>query len=57
VWPSVDAACDAVVRVASRVVPDAQAAATLDVRYEAFQRLYGALKDVTAERAREDSNL
>jgi xylulokinase len=57
VWPSVDAACDAVVRVAGRVVPDTEATATLGVRYEAFQGLYGALKEVAAERAREDSNL
>jgi xylulokinase len=51
VWPSVDAACDAVVRVAGRVEPDPQAAATLHVRYEAFRALYGALKDVTRPRA------
>jgi xylulokinase len=49
VWPSVDAACDAVVRVADRVEPDPQATATLAVRYEAFRALYGALKDVTRE--------
>ncbi len=45
-WPSVDAACDAVVRVADRVVPDAEAAATLDARYEVFRTLYGAVKGV-----------
>jgi xylulokinase len=49
VWSSVDAACDAVVRVADRVQPDPRAAATLRVRYEAFQALYGALKDVTRQ--------
>jgi xylulokinase len=49
VWPSVDAACDAVVRVADRVEPDPQAAATLRVRYEAFRALYGALKDVARQ--------
>jgi xylulokinase len=43
VWPSVDAACDAVVRVAERVEPDPQATATLSERYEAFRRLYGLL--------------
>jgi xylulokinase len=43
VWPSVDAACDAVVRVADRIEPDPQATATLNERYEAFGRLYGAL--------------
>lgn len=42
-WPSVDAACDAVVRVAGRVVPDPETAAMFDGRYEAFRALYGAL--------------
>jgi xylulokinase len=46
VWPSVDAACDTVVRVADRVAPTPEAAAALDGRYEAFRALYGALKAV-----------
>ncbi|MFL5896146.1 MAG: FGGY-family carbohydrate kinase, partial [Thermoleophilaceae bacterium] len=46
-WPSVDEACETVVRVAERVAPDPEAAATLDARYAAFRSLYGALKDVT----------
>jgi xylulokinase len=46
-WPSVDAACDAVVRVAARVEPDAEAVRVLDRRYRAFRALYGALKGIT----------
>jgi xylulokinase len=46
VWPSVDAACDEAVRVAARVAPDPVAAQLLDLRYQAFRRLYGALKGV-----------
>jgi xylulokinase len=48
VWPSVDAACDSVVRVAARVAPEPGAAAILDKRYDAFQALYGALRGVEA---------
>ena len=44
VWPSVDAACEATVRVAGRVAPDAQAAAALEARYAVFRGLYGVLK-------------
>jgi xylulokinase len=43
VWPSVDEASDAVVRVARRVAPEARARAVLDARYGAFKSLYGAL--------------
>jgi xylulokinase len=46
VWPSVDAACDAVVRVAETVAPDPGAAAALESRYGAFRGLYGALKNL-----------
>jgi xylulokinase len=44
VWPSVEEACDAAVRVAEHVEPDPDAATLLDSRYQAFRRLYGALK-------------
>jgi xylulokinase len=43
VWSSVDAACDAVVRVAGRLQPKPDAAATLDVQYDRFRALYGSL--------------
>jgi xylulokinase len=57
VWPTVDAACDAVVRVEHRVAPDAGATMTLDARYTAFRALYGALREVSGGRdlARDDS--
>jgi xylulokinase len=48
VWPSVDAACDAVVRVASTVTPDPEASALLDDRYAAFRSLYDALGSVSS---------
>jgi len=46
VWPSVDAACDAVVRTKDVTAPDAAAVAVLDRRYAEFQRVYPALRSV-----------
>jgi xylulokinase len=43
VWPSVDAACDQAVRMTARVTPDPETAKLLDLRYNEFRRLYGAL--------------
>jgi xylulokinase len=45
-WPSVDAACDEVVRVAMRVNPEPAAAGLLKKRYEAFRALYPAMRVV-----------
>jgi xylulokinase len=45
-WPSVDAACDAVVRTRERVVPDAAAAKVLDQNYQAYRKLYPALRSI-----------
>lgn len=45
-WPSVDAACDAVIRIASRVEPDAAAAQRMQGRYQEYRKLYGALKGI-----------
>ncbi len=50
VWPTVDAACSATVRVASRVHPDPAAVATLNASYSAFRRVYPATKEVFASR-------
>lgn len=47
VWPTVDAACEHVVRVASRTAPDAAAVAVMDQQYTAFRALYPALRDIT----------
>jgi len=46
IWPSVDAACSAAVRVASRVIPQPAAVAALNVSYSAFRRIYPATKEV-----------
>jgi xylulokinase len=43
VWPTVDAACDAAVRIAKVVEPDPAARATLDRAYARYRRLYPAL--------------
>jgi xylulokinase len=48
VWPSVDDACDLVVRVATRVTPDPDAMAVMDERYPAFRRLYESLRPLSA---------
>jgi xylulokinase len=57
VWPSVDAACDRVVQVASRVAPDPEAVRVLDRSYAAFRRLYGALKqaEIPAQSTEKDA--
>jgi len=46
-WASVVEACEAVVRVASRVEPDPASSAVMRRQYAAFRRLYPALKPVT----------
>ncbi len=46
-WPSVDAACGAVVRVADRVSPEPSNAVLLDKQYAAFRLLYPVLRGVT----------
>jgi xylulokinase len=46
VWPSVDAACAAAVRVASRLDPQPAAVATLNASYAAFRRVYHATRQI-----------
>jgi xylulokinase len=46
VWSSVDSACADVVRVATRVAPDADAVKQLNGSYAAYRRMYPALKSV-----------
>jgi xylulokinase len=46
IWPSVDAACNSVVRVAARVQPRPENARTMKSSYQAFRRLYPALKSI-----------
>ncbi len=45
-WPSVDAACDAVVRVAARVRPEAANASAMEAGYAAYRRMYPAIKSI-----------
>jgi len=45
-WPSVDAACAAVIRVASRVVPRPDVVSLMDKQYSAYQKVYGATREI-----------
>jgi xylulokinase len=45
-WPSVDAACDSVVRVASRTQPNAANAEVMQKNYAAYRRIYPAMKSI-----------
>ena len=45
-WSSVDAACHAAVRVASRVNPQPASVATLNASYSAFRRIYPATREI-----------
>ena len=46
VWPTVEAACNAVVRVAERIEPNGTAVAIMAERYRAYRRMYPALRDI-----------
>jgi xylulokinase len=43
-WPSVDAACEAVVRVAGNVSPNSGNSAVMEKAYAAYRRIYPAMK-------------
>ncbi|HJZ62916.1 MAG TPA: xylulokinase [Candidatus Acidoferrum sp.] len=45
-WRSVDEACDAIVRVASRVTPNAKDSATMQRNYATYRRIYPALRSL-----------
>ena len=51
-WASVEEACAASVRVRERVAPRAETARLMDERYEAFRKLYPALRDIGQNRPR-----
>jgi xylulokinase len=51
-WADVDAASDAVVRVASTTGPDAEASRVLARQYQRFRALYPALRSITDDIAR-----
>jgi len=46
VWPSVDAACDAVVRVAKRTPTDQEATRVMQESYGHYRRIYPALRSI-----------
>jgi xylulokinase len=46
-WPSVDAACDAVVRIANRVAPNLESSTLLDKQYARFKAIYPALRSIS----------
>ena len=45
-WPTVDAACDSVVRVVNRITPDAATVAVMNSSYEKYGRIYPAMKSI-----------
>ena len=45
-WPSVDAACEAVVKVTTRVPPNPKAAAMMSENYAAYRRVYPATRNI-----------
>jgi xylulokinase len=45
-WPTVDAACDAVVRAAAETPPRPDVVALMNERYDVYRRLYPALRNV-----------
>jgi xylulokinase len=45
-WPSVDAACDAIVRVAGSTTPHLADSQIMNKRYSAYRRLYPAMKSI-----------
>jgi xylulokinase len=51
-WADVDAACDAVVRVASTTEPDAESSRVLAQQYRRFRALYPALRSITESATR-----
>jgi len=46
IWPSVDSACDSVVRVVHRVQPNPASAEAMQKNYAAYRRIYPAVKSI-----------
>ena len=46
-WKTVDAACDATIRIASRMQPDAAKAKHMNARYREFRKLYPAMREIS----------
>jgi len=47
-WPSVDAACDAVVRIAGSTSPNSKDSQVMEKAYAVYRRLYPAMKSILA---------
>lgn len=47
-WPTVEQACDAVVRVAKRIAPTPHDSATMQKAYATFRKIYPALRQITS---------
>src|SRR5579885_951832 len=45
-WKSVEQACDAIVRVAKRIAPNAQDSAAMQKAYETYRKIYPALRQM-----------
>jgi xylulokinase len=45
-WPTVDAACDALVRGAAETRPQPEVVALMNERYDAYRRIYPALRHI-----------
>jgi xylulokinase len=48
IWPSVDEACNSIVRVAERVGPRAEVTTAMNASYAAYRRVYPATKSILA---------
>ena len=46
-WPSVEQACDAVVKVAKRIEPNEKDSATMQKAYQTYRKIYPALRQVS----------
>ena len=50
-WPSVDDACRAVIRIREKIQPDAAAVTVLAAQYDRYRRIYPALADLFHEKS------
>jgi len=53
-WPTVDAACDALVRRAGVTTPQPDAVSLMNERYDAYRRIYPALRNIARSAAQND---
>lgn len=56
VWSSVDQACDRVVQVAEKVLPNPDVAETMRHSYAAYRHLYPALRSITGQPSESDDS-